>query len=75
MWEERFLSPSRDRNRGKSNDLFALVLQPTYEMGKAAVGLLLQSILSTKAHGDQGSQQILLNSTLRVRESTAVATG
>ncbi len=50
------------------------IAQPTYEMGKAAVGLLLQSILSSKEQADQGPQQILLKSTLRVRESTAAVT-
>src|SRR5665213_2153800 len=49
------------------------IAQPTYEMGKAAVGLLLQSILSTKEQADQEPQQILLKSTLRVRGSTAAA--
>lgn len=51
------------------------IAQPTYEMGKAAVRLLLQSILPTKDQADREPQQILLKSTLRVRGSTtAVAT-
>jgi LacI family transcriptional regulator len=47
--------------------------QPTYEIGKAAVSLLLQSIQANRAGTDLESRQILLKSTLRVRESTAPA--
>jgi LacI family transcriptional regulator len=44
--------------------------QPTYEMGKAAVDLLLQSILPSGEQVDAKPRQILLKSTLRVRGST-----
>lgn len=45
--------------------------QPTYEIGKAAVDLLLQSIESNREGVDFEPRQILLKSTLRVRGSTA----
>ena len=44
--------------------------QPTYEMGKAAVDLLLRSILPAGEQSELKPQQILLKSTLRVRGST-----
>lgn len=47
--------------------------QPTYEMGKAAVDLLLKSIQDSKDGVDLDPKQIVLKSTLRVRESTGPA--
>ncbi|MGH9615692.1 MAG: LacI family DNA-binding transcriptional regulator [Acidobacteriaceae bacterium] len=47
--------------------------QPTYEMGKAAVDLLLQSILPGERQTDSPPEQILLKSALRVRGSTGPA--
>jgi DNA-binding LacI/PurR family transcriptional regulator len=46
------------------------IAQPTYEMGKAAVDLLLQSILPSGEQADAKPRQILLKSTMRVRGST-----
>jgi LacI family transcriptional regulator len=47
--------------------------QPTYEIGKSAVSLLLHSIQSTKDDGDVDTRQVLLKSTLRIRGSTGSA--
>lgn len=44
--------------------------QPTYEMGKAAVNLLLQTVLHTGEQAESKPRQILLKSTFRVRGST-----
>ena len=49
------------------------IKQPTYEMGKLAVQLLLQSIQSAEDETELQPQQIVLQSTLRVRGSTGPA--
>ncbi len=53
------------------NPSLTAIGQPSYEIGKAAVGLLLKSIQSAKDGFDPEPRQILLKSTLRVRGSTA----
>jgi LacI family transcriptional regulator len=52
------------------NPSLTTIAQPTYEMGTAAVDLLLRSIVPAAEHADLKAQQILLKSTLRVRGST-----
>ncbi len=47
--------------------------QPTYDMGRAAVDLLLKSIQARKDGTESEPRRILLNSTLRVRGSTGPA--
>lgn len=55
------------------NPSLTAIGQPTYEIGKAAVNLLLKSIQSARDGVKTEPKQILLKSTLRVRESTAPA--
>src|SRR5665213_33256 len=55
------------------NPSLTTIGQPTYEIGKAAVDLLLQSIQSTREGIDLEPRQIVLKSTFRVRGSTAPA--
>jgi len=43
-----------------------VVMQPTYEMGRQAAGLLLERI----ADPDRPPQQIVLQPTIKVRESS-----
>ncbi|MGA8289787.1 MAG: substrate-binding domain-containing protein, partial [Acidobacteriaceae bacterium] len=52
------------------NPSLTTIGQPTYEMGTAAVDLLLRSIGPSAEHAELKPQQILLKSTLRVRGST-----
>jgi len=52
------------------NPSLTTIGQPTYEMGMAAVDLLLRSILPAGEQAEQKPQQILLKSTLRIRGST-----
>jgi LacI family transcriptional regulator len=49
------------------------IKQPTYEIGKAAVELLLKSIQSSKEDGQRDRTQIVLKSTLCVRDSMGPA--
>jgi LacI family transcriptional regulator len=51
------------------NPSLTTIGQPSYEMGMAAVDLLLRSIMPA-AESELKPQQILLKSTLRVRGST-----
>lgn len=46
------------------------IQQPTYEIGKAAMGLLLRSIESDAKGSEPEPQQVVLKSTLRIRGST-----
>ncbi len=55
------------------NPSLTTIGQPTYEIGKAAVGLLLQSIQSSKEGVDLEPRHIVLKSTLHLRGSTAPA--
>jgi LacI family transcriptional regulator len=54
-----------------SNPSLTAIQQPTYEMGKCAMELLLQSIRAAANGGELENRQILLKSSLRIRESTA----
>lgn len=54
-----------------SNPALTAIQQPTYEMGKRAMQLLVESMNSTGNGSEPGPQQILLKSTLQIRESTA----
>jgi DNA-binding LacI/PurR family transcriptional regulator len=54
-----------------SNPSLTAIQQPTYEIGKCAMELLLQSIQSAGNGTGIATRQILLKSTLRIRESTA----
>jgi LacI family transcriptional regulator len=53
------------------NPSLTTIKQPTYEIGKAAVELLLQSIQSASDETTLEPRQILLKSTLCARDSTA----
>jgi LacI family transcriptional regulator len=53
------------------NPSLSTIKQPTYEIGKAAVQLLMQSIESAADENETKPQQILLKSELCVRGSTA----
>jgi LacI family transcriptional regulator len=55
------------------NPSLTTIGQPTYEIGRAAVDLLLQSIQSSTDGVDLESRQIILKSTLHLRGSTAPA--
>lgn len=54
-----------------SNPTLTAIQQPTYEMGKRAMELLLQSIQSAGNGTEIMSRRIILKSTLQIRESTA----
>lgn len=54
-----------------SNPALTAIQQPTYEMGKRAMQLLVESMNSTGNGSEPGPRQILLKSTLQIRESTA----
>jgi LacI family transcriptional regulator len=53
------------------NPSLTAIRQPTYEMGKCAMELLLQSIKSSGNGGEAEPRQVLLKSSLQIRESTA----
>lgn len=52
------------------NPTLTAIAQPTYEIGKRGVQLLLQSIQSAGNGGRIETHQVLLKSTLQIREST-----
>jgi len=52
------------------NPTLTAIEQPTYEIGKRAVELLLQSIQSARKGAEIETRQVLLKSSLRIREST-----
>jgi len=54
-----------------ANPTLSAIQQPTYEMGRRAMQLLMESIQSAGNGAGVETRQILLKSTLRVRESTA----
>jgi LacI family transcriptional regulator len=55
------------------NPSLTVIEQPTYEIGKRAVELLLQSIQSAAEERQPETQQIVLKCSLRIRESTGPA--
>jgi LacI family transcriptional regulator len=55
------------------NPSITSIEQPTYEIGKRAVGLLLQSIRAAEEEAEVEAVQILLKSSLHVRGSTGPA--
>jgi LacI family transcriptional regulator len=55
------------------NPSLSAIAQPTFELGKRATGLLLQSISAINTGDEIKAQQIVLKSTLRKRASTGPA--
>lgn len=53
------------------NPSLTAIRQPTYQMGKCAMQLLLESIRSAGNGGNSEPRQVLLKSSLQIRESTA----
>jgi LacI family transcriptional regulator len=55
------------------NPSITSIEQPTYELGKRAVELLLQSIRAAEEEAEVEAVQVLLRSSFRIRESTGPA--
>jgi LacI family transcriptional regulator len=52
------------------NPSITAIAQPTYQMGKSAVVLLVQYIEAEEEEGELQPKQVVLKSTLRIRKST-----
>jgi LacI family transcriptional regulator len=52
------------------NPSITAIAQPTYQMGKSAVELLVQYIEAEEEEGELQPKQVVLKSTLRIRKST-----
>lgn len=57
------------------NPSLSAIAQPTFELGRRATDLLLQSIKALDEGTEVKSQQVVLKSSLRIRGSTAPAVG